>query len=132
MLFKEVLSQEISDRVLDDELFLQEVSKYSTLEEALSILDDEYVGYYSTNEKSLTLSLKKLDLIESVEQPGYLGFARPDEKVIKKIKYKGEILLIEYDTDNQVWVPSVAKRSIVQAIRYAKFLVDDQVKKRDS
>ena len=47
MIFKEVLSQHIDERKLDDELFLQKVSNYSSIEDALSELDDEFISYFS-------------------------------------------------------------------------------------
>ena len=132
MNFKEILSEQINERALDDELFLLKVSNFSSIEDALTKLGNEYIEYFSKHEKRLKKPLSKLNLLESAETAGHLGFARPEETVTKKIKYKGEIILVTWDNINAVWVPEVAKRSIVQALRYGKFLVDSQAEKRDS
>jgi len=105
--------------------FVQKVSQYSTLDLALAELPSEYIDFYSSNERLLNKQLKKLNLLESAESMGYTGMSPTEETVRKKIKYKGEILILEWDADSSVWIPLVAKRSIVQALKLGRVMIDN-------
>ena len=120
-MFRDILEKE---EELDDAKFIRKVSNFSSLDLALVELEDEYIEYYARNEKRLDRSLKRLHLKEGTEDPGYLGMSRPDETIRKKIKFKGEILILEWDNNNRVWIPLIAKRTIVGALKYAKTLVE--------
>lgn len=122
--FKAILASEVNEGVLDLSSFVRAVQQYNSLDLALADLPSEYLEFYSHNEKKLKKPLTRLNLLESAEDPGYLGYSPTNNTVRKKIKYKGEIIVIEWDSEYSVWVPLVAKRSIVQALKYGKELID--------
>jgi len=122
--FKEILTSEANEEVLDLGSFVRAVQQYNSLDLALADLPSEYLEFYSHNEKKLKKPLTRLNLLESAEDPGYLGYSPSVKTVRKKIKYKGEIIVIEWDNEYSVWIPLVSKRSIVQALKYGKDLID--------
>lgn len=123
--FASLLEIELSEEEITLDSFIRKVRKFNSLDLALVELPSEYIDFYSNNERNLNKQLKKLKLLESSESPGYVGFSYADTTTRKKIKYKGEIIVIEWDNENKVWIPWVSKRSIVQALRYGKSLIDD-------
>ena len=125
--FKEILTSEANEEVLDLGSFVRAVQQYNSLDLALADLPSEYLEFYSHNEKKLKKPLTRLNLLESAEDPGYLGYSPSVKTVRKKIKYKGEIIIIEWDNEHSVWIPLVSKRSIVQALKYGKDLIDKMV-----
>lgn len=122
--FKEILTSEANEGVLDLGTFVRAVQQYNSLDLALADLPSEYLEFYLHNEKNLKKPLTRLNLLESAEDPGYLGYSPSVKTVRKKIKYKGEIIVIEWDNEYSVWIPLVSKRSIVQALKYGKDLID--------
>lgn len=122
-MFKDI----IEENNISNSSFLLTVSKYSSLDDALIDLPSEYLDYYANNQKTLEKSLKRLKLLEnySPEAPNDVGFSRSKLKIIKKIKYKGEIGILTWDPDVGVWVPRIGKRSIVAALKYLRAEIDD-------
>jgi hypothetical protein len=115
--------QENEDITLD--AFMMHVKEYGTLDKALANLDDNHIQYYIDNEKLIHKTMQTMHLKESnSEDPGYTGYA-PDfeEPVIKKIKYKGEVLMLIYRPDTGVWEPQIAFRSITTAMRYGRDII---------
>ena len=124
MKFTDIIQEKKENKKLTVDSFIQDVSKYNSLDLALLELDSIYAEFYSDNEKILKKPLSKLNLYESSETSNYLGVSYAQKTIRKKIKYKGEIILIEYDAENNVWIPWVATRSIVQAIKMGKAQID--------
>ena len=128
---KIILEQEEQyNESLDIEKFLAKVSKYDSLDDALLSLPDSYIEFYFKNSKLLNKSLKNMGLVESItpENPGYVGWSptpQGTETTYKNIKYKGNIITLEYNPELRTWFPQVRFRSVTQALKYAKSLVDD-------
>ena len=117
--------QEAKETKITLDSFLEKVSKFPSLDKALTELDSKYLEFYMNNQKQADKSLKKLNIHENTaETPGYSGFAAPQATIYKKIKYRGEIMVIKYDNELRLWIPLPAFRSIVQAMAYSKNLID--------
>jgi hypothetical protein len=110
---------------LSIEQFLKDVNAYNSLDLALSELPSEYLEFYLKHEKILNKSLAKTGLLESAENPGYLGWSPSLEKKIKTVKYKGQILHLIYDPETSTWQAIPGFRSVVQALKYGKQLIDE-------
>ena len=123
--------QAINDYQLDEakkitiDSFLKKIAEYSTLDQAFTDLPSEYIEFYAKNEKKLQKALDNLFEGYNPEAQGYLGMAATQEKTIKKIKYKGEIFTLVFDPEIGSWQAIPAFRSITQALRYGKSLVDN-------
>ena len=118
--------QEAKIEKITMDIFLDKVSKFSSLDQALVELDQAYLEFYMNNQKKADKSLKSLNIHEATaETPGYAGFAAPQATIYKKIKYRGEIMVLKYDDELRLWIPLPAFRSIVQAMSYSKNLIDN-------
>jgi uncharacterized protein YihD (DUF1040 family) len=121
--------QSIKESKINLKEFLKSVNSYSNLDDALEHLPEEYIEFYlnNMNNKQLNSSLKKLKLQEDFEDltdlTRTLGTS-PKEDKYKKIHYKGEYIVLKYD-DRWGWMPAMTFRSIVQATKYIKKLVDE-------
>ncbi len=125
-MFRNIIETHINEEKITISSFLTKIAQYSTLDQALVELPEEYLEFYFNNEKLLQKSLKKLHLTEaSREDPGYLGWAPPEEKIHKNIKYKGNIITLEWDSELKTWFPQVRFRGITESVKYAKKLVND-------
>ena len=92
---------------------------------ALVDLSDDYIQFYFDNQKKIDKLLKKQGITEGAEDLGYLGTAPDFEKAItKKIRYKGEIVLLIYHPDRGVWEPQISFRSVSDGMKYARKLID--------
>ncbi len=108
--------------------FVNHVVKIGSLEDALSQLDDENIQFYSDNERIINKTLKKHGINEtwnSSEAPGYAGWSGAKDFKFKNIKYKGEIITLEWDPELSTWQPTIRMRSVIHALKYGKKLVDE-------
>ena len=112
--------------------FINKVRSFNDIDTALASLDDNYIEFYmlNINNKKLKKELQKLNLLEDYEEL-IRGFNRyvPDDtqKIVKKIKYKGQYLVLTYDKELQLWFPSIQFRSITTALKYIKKTADYEV-----
>ena len=131
MTFKDtVITEEQNEaKKITIDSFLLKVNEFSSIDDALSSLPDEYLEFYAKNEKKLQKSLENLNLAEewTPETPGYVGFSKVEEKKVKTIKYKGGLLHLVWDPEIGTWMPFLGFRSVVQALKYAKKLADASV-----
>jgi len=104
--------------------FLDKVQTYNSLDHALIELPTDYLEFYSKNEKTLNKAVSKLFENYNPESPGYLGLSPTPKIVTKKIKYKGQILLLTFDPEVGVWIALPGFRSITQALKHGKQTVD--------
>ncbi len=123
-MFKDII-QEKKDIITIDS-FISAITQYKSLDQALTELPETYINYYVQNQKSIDKALKNLDLSESAESPGYAGWSRTDDIVHKTIKYKGELLILTYDPSIGSWSAIPQFRSVVQALKYGKQLIDNK------
>jgi len=114
--------------------FIQQVSQFKSLDDALSHLPDEYTEFYfkNINDKKLEKTLQKLRLVENINEVTdvitydvTVGTSPQDQK-FKRIHYKGEYIVIKYD-ERFGWIPDIGFRSIPRALKYIKQLFDDNV-----
>ena len=72
-----------------------------------------------------------LDNMELLEDNPMLGVSRNNarENSTKYIHYKGNFISIDYDAEKGVWKPGIGFRSIIDALKFSKFLVDLYAKK---
>jgi len=110
--------------------FINKAEKYKSLDDALEKLPDEYISFYLDNVNQIEKLMETYTgfdvdiLAEGPEELGALGTRRePGEVIYKKIKYKGEIIVLVYQFD--VWTVYPAFRSITKAIKYGR----DQITK---
>jgi uncharacterized protein YihD (DUF1040 family) len=120
--------QSINESKVTLNQFLQAVNSYSSLDDALENLPDDYIEFYlnNMNNKQLNKNLKKLKLIEAdfeIYNTQTLGTS-PQSGKYKKINYKGEYIILKYD-DRYGWIPAMSFRSISQATKYIKKLADE-------
>jgi len=132
MTFKDtIITEEVNEaKNISIDTFLSKVDEYSSVDVALAELPAEYLEFYAKNEKKLLKALKKLGLAESneaysPETPGYLGWSKDDEKKIKTIKYKGNLIHLIWDPEVGTWMPFIGFRSVTGALKYAKTLVEN-------
>ena len=134
MTFKNtIITEEVNEaQNISVDTFLSKVDEYSSVDVALAELPAEYLEFYAKNEKKLQKALKKLGLAESMNEdyaspgsPGYLGWSKDDEKKIKTIKYKGNLLHLIWDPKIGTWMPFIGFRSVTGALKYAKTLVEN-------
>lgn len=112
--------------------FIKNVSSYSSLDDALAHLDDEYTEWYllNINSKKLNSELKKINLVENLhnlynlDDNKTLGFSTKEKPLIKQIKYKGQYITVEYNRELGSWFPAIRFRSITTALKYIKNQVD--------
>ena len=108
--------------------FLQAVKSYSTLDDALEKLPDDYIEFYlkNINNKTLNKELKKINLTEDFYEPYQTKTVgtSPSTNKFKQIRYKGEFIVLKYD-ERWGWLPSMTFRSITQATKYIKKLADE-------
>jgi len=104
--------------------FIDAVRKWGSLDQALINLNSKYIEFYLKNETSLKKAIKALNE-DSSESPGYVGQSRTEDDVVKIIKYKGQLLRLQFDADTRHWLAIPAFRSIVQALRYGKDQIDE-------
>jgi len=119
MKFKDFNSIPIAENITKDD-FIQKIKSYSTIDDALLGLPDEYIEYYMINMNSLNKELKKLKKLNLQEEEKTLGYAPAPKKIIKQIKYKGQYITVEYDPELQSWFPAIRFRSIMTALKYIK------------
>ena len=134
MTFKDtIITEEVNEaKNISIDTFLSKVDEYSSVDVALAELPAEYLEFYAKNEKKLLKALKKLGLAESMDEdytspgsPGYLGWSKDDERKIKTIKYKGNLLHLIWDPEVGTWMPFIGFRSVTGALKYAKTLVEN-------
>lgn len=118
-MFKTVMTESVSEQELSLETFLEEVSCYTCLDEALYYSDNSYFQFYLENEDIISRNLVE------TEQPGYTGWSPSNKLAIKTIKYKGHILALEFDPELGTWQPTVRFRSVVNALKYGKTVIDN-------
>ena len=106
--------------------FIKNIKKYKDLDTALLKLPDEYTEFYlkNINNKELNKQLKKLNLVEDMEQSKNqtLGTS-PTPGKFKKLHYKGHYLVLKYDEDLG-WIGTPSFRDITSTLRYVKKLAD--------
>ena len=132
MKFKEFNKQLAENVTYKD--FITKVKGYSSIDDALLHLSDEYTEWYllNINNKILNKELKKLKLEETektketelTEDDLTLGYAPQPKKITKNIKYKGQYITVSYDPDLGTWFPTIRFRSISTALKYIKAHVD--------
>ena len=115
---------------LEYETFIQDVSLYRSLDEALTELGEEYASFYLQNEKRILTSLNMLNIPKSITESAETGDVQwggnKDEVIIKKIKYKGEIIILMFDPKMAAWVTIPAFRNVVNALKYGRSLIDEK------
>lgn len=109
--------------------FIKAVSKYKDIDTALENLSDEYVEFFmlNINNKKFMNKLKKnIKLNEYAIDTDNKTTTKwsPDEPKVRKIRYKGEFITLQYDSELG-WLPTVRFRSVVNALRYIKKIADD-------
>jgi len=107
--------------------FIQAVNSYSNIDNALENLPDEYIEFYlnNMNNKSLNKKLKQMNLIEDFEvYDTRTTTVAPETNRFKKIHYKGEYIILKYDT-RWGWVPAMSFRSITKATQYIRKLANE-------
>lgn len=116
-----VLAENVSEKE-----FIKAINSYSSIDDALTKLSDEYIEWYmlNINSKTLIKKLKKLNIQGITEEEITLGFGTADKKITKSIKYKGQFITVEYDRDLGSWFPAIRFRSIISALKYIKKQVD--------
>ena len=102
--------------------FMNKVSDFSSLDDALSSLPDDYLEFYANNEKALGKAMKKM--FESAESPGYIGYAPLPIDTTKVIKYKGQIIKLTFDAKHRIWTPQISFRNITEALKFSKEELD--------
>jgi hypothetical protein len=127
-MFIDILNEDIKKKdIITIDSFVSNVDKIGNLDDALDLLNDEHLQFYSDNERQINKVLRKRNLLEdwgSPEGPGYTGWARSPEKKIKTIKYKGEIISLEWDPELATWMPVIRFRSVTQALKFGKTLAE--------
>jgi hypothetical protein len=109
--------------------FLNAVKKYDNIDNALENLPDDYIEFYFKNMNSNVFNnkLKQMKLVESESEfepyITQMGGASPKSGKYKKIRYKGEFIILKYD-ERWGWVPYMSFRSITQATQYIKKMAD--------
>ena len=116
-----VLAENVSEKD-----FIKSVTSYSSIDDALMHLEDEYIEWYMLhiNSPSLNNALKKLNIQGLQETDITLGYAPAEDRIIKNIKYKGQFITVEYDRELGSWFPAIRFRSIISALKYIKSEVD--------
>ncbi len=122
-MFREEIKVKPIDESISIDSFLDAAQIYNSIDDALSNLPGKYLQFYLDNERVLNKSLHSI--FEGTES-GYLGWGTPEQNVIKKIKYKGEILILEYDNKSHLWDSYVGYRSIVKALKQGKDIIDNK------
>ncbi len=115
---------EINEKITIDS-FVSDIEDLGSLDVVLDSLDDESLQFYSDNEKQIDKLLKRRNLSEnwnSPEDSGYAGWSPSDKRKVKTIKYKGDIISLEWDPELATWQPSVRFRSVTKALKYGKIL----------
>jgi len=109
--------------------FIESVSSYNNIDDALYHLDDKYAEFYikNINNKKLQKELKKLKLLENwnteINADQNLGMSPKPEK-IKKIHYKGHYIVLKFDP-NVGWVPYISFKNVTKSLQFIKNLFDD-------
>jgi len=117
----------ISETRISTDSFLIKVGEYSTFEDALVNLPDEYLEFYLKNEKKLKRPLSRIINMDenwSAEGPGDVAQSKDSTKKVKTIKYRGQLFHLVWDPEIGSWSVIPGFRSITQALRYGKELVD--------
>ncbi len=100
--------------------FVKKVQGYKTIDQALEKLGDDYVLYYLTNinNKKLhkKLVLKEDDFTLGTSTQG----ATAGKPITKKLKYRGEYIVLVFDREIGAWFPSIQFRSITNALKYIR------------
>ena len=134
--FKDIIEEslkELEESKITVDSFVLSVENMGGLDQALEELDDDELQFYSDNQKQIDRLLQKRGLMEvievmeaiaSPENRGYLGWARPLELKTKNIKYKGDIISLEFDPDLGTWQPTMRFRSVTKALKYGKMLAE--------
>ncbi len=117
--FTSTINETIHETKITIISFLDAIKDYNTLEEFLST-HDEYIQFYSDNERDLNITLKKLNITEAEET---LGWSGGGDK-IKTIRYKGEFINLEYNHNLNSWLPTVRYRSVINALKQGKALFE--------
>ena len=108
--------------------FIKSVNSYSSLDDALENLSDDYIEFYlkNMNNKALNKELKKRKLIEfyDLEQNDLNVGMSPKPETVKKIHYKGNYIVLSFDPVKG-WVPGVSFRSISKATKFIKKIYDE-------
>lgn len=130
-IIKEV--EEINDSKITIGSFLAKIKQYQNLDDALVNLPSSYIEFLANNDKQLMKAINNLFEAQKTDydsrETGASRWSTPQEKTIKKIKYKGSIIVLEFDDESGLWDVWTGHRSIVQALKQGKAEVDISQKK---
>ena len=110
--------------------FINAINSYTSIDDALLRLDDEYIEWYmmNMNSKKVKNLLKRLNISglheDTQNTQTTLGYAPSADRITKSIKYKGQFITVEYDRELGSWFPAIRFRSIISALKYIKAEVD--------
>ena len=126
---KEPEQEYITESGIDLEEFAKAVRKFDSLDEALAVLKESYTEYYIHNMDypPLQEALKGFPLNEEGKDDPMLGVTRYNARITsgkKYVHYKGNYYSIIYDELKGTWQPNPEFRSIVDAIKFAKYQID--------
>ena len=127
-MFRDIIEKgiEIDEAKITMDSFVISVENMGGLDQALEGLDDDEIQFYSDNQRAIDRVLSKRGLLEAEglhpESPGYLGWSRPSKLKTKNVKYKGNIISLQFDPDLGTWQPTMRFRSVTQALKYGKML----------
>jgi hypothetical protein len=120
----------LNEKKITMDSFVLDVKALGGIENAILVLDDDHLQFYSDNERAIDKLLRKYHLDESynnIDDIDYLGWSKTSELKFKTIKYKGYLITLEWDPELATWQPTVRMRSVTNALRYGKELVDARI-----
>ena len=138
---KESEQEYVTESGIDLEEFVKAVKKFDSLDEALAVLKESYTEYYIHNMEypPLQEALKGLPLneedVDDDDDDPMLGVTRYNARITsgkKYVHYKGNYYSIVYDEFKKIWQPNPEFRSIVDAIKFAKWQIDQYMESKKS
>ena len=124
MTFRDKIKEE-ELKTLSIDIFLENIGKFGSLDEALENLNERYLQFYSSNIKLLEKAIDSLFIQESFytpERSGDTSWSKGEERKVKTIKYKGDLIHLIWEPDTGTWVAEVGFRSVISALKYGKVL----------
>ena len=110
--------------------FIDQIKKFRNVDDALEKSPEAYTEFFikNINNKKLSSELRKNNIQESDQDYGLSPVSTtgsaPVPGKIKKIRYKGDFIILKYDSALG-WIPNVSFRSITQALVYIKNVADE-------
>ena len=115
----------IKNQELTIDTFLENIDKFKSLDDALENLSEKYLQFYSSNTRVLDKAITSLFLEDDFynsERAGDTAWAKTEERKVKTIKYKGDLIHLIWAPDTGTWSAEVGFRSVIAALKYGKML----------